>query len=43
MFGILYSLVIFGFRIVAAIIGNEAFLEPDTLTSPSNLLPPSIM
>ena len=30
---------------LAAIIGSEAFFEPDTVTStsPSNLLPPSIM
>ena len=41
--GILYNLVIPGFNMLAAIIGKEAFLEPETVTSPANLLPPSIM
>lgn len=31
------------FSIVAAIIGNDAFLEPDIFTSPSSFFPPSIM
>ena len=31
------------FKIVAAIIGNAAFFEPEISTSPFNLFPPSIM
>ena len=41
--GTLYNFVFPLFNIVAANIGNDAFFEPDTSTSPSNLLPPSIM
>ena len=37
--GILYNLVVSAFKIVAAIIGNEAFLEPEILTSPWSLFP----
>ena len=36
MFGTLYNVVFPAFSIVAAIIGSDAFLEPDMLTSPSN-------
>ena len=43
MFGTLYSVVFPPFKIVAAIIGNAAFFEPDISTSPSSFLPPSIM
>ena len=41
--GTLYNLEIPSFKIVAAIIGNEAFFDPDTKVSPSNLFPPSII
>ena len=41
--GTLYNFVIFLFNMLAAIIGKEAFFEPETSTSPSSLLPPSIM
>ena len=40
---ITHELVKYGFNIVAAIIGKEAFLDPEIFTSPSSLLPPSIM
>ena len=39
IFGILYNFVVSAFRIVAAIIGNDAFFEPEILTSPWSLLP----
>lgn len=39
----LYNLVVPLLRIVAAIIGKDAFFDPDTVTSPSSLFPPSIM
>ena len=41
--GTLYKFVVFPFKILAAIIGSDAFFEPDELISPSNLFPPSIM
>ena len=37
----LYSFVTFGFNIAVAMIGKEAFFDPETVTSPSSLLPPS--
>ena len=43
MSGTLYNFVVPAFRIVDASIGNDAFFEPYTDTSPSSLLPPSIM
>ena len=39
IFGILYSLVVSAFNIVVAIIGSDAFLEPEMFTSPCNFLP----
>ena len=43
MSGTLYILLFLPFSIVAAIIGRDAFLDPDIFTSPSNLCPPSII
>ena len=43
IFGTLYKVVIPLFNIVAAIIGSEAFFEPEIFTIPSNLLPPFII
>ena len=43
MLGTLYNFVIFPLNILAAIIGSEAFFEPETSKVPSSLLPPSIM
>ena len=39
MFGTLYNFVVFPFKILAAIIGNEEFFEPDTVAVPSSFLP----
>ena len=41
--GTLYNFILFLFKIHAAKIGREAFLEPDIVTLPSNLLPPFII
>ena len=43
MSGTLYNFVVLPLKILAAIIGREAFLEPDTYVSPASFLPPSIM
>ena len=43
MSGMLYNFVVPPFKIVEAIIGRDAFFYPETLTSPLNFLPPSIM
>lgn len=43
IFGTLYSFVVLPLNILPAIIGSEAFLEPDIGTVPSSFLPPSIM
>ena len=37
--GILYNFVVSAFKIVAAIIGNDAFFDPEIFTSPWSLLP----
>ena len=41
--GTLYNFVVPEFSMLDANIGSDAFFEPDTSTSPSSLLPPSIM
>ena len=41
--GTLYNVVFPAFNIVAAIIGKDAFFEPDISIVPSSLLPPFIM
>ena len=39
MFGTLYNVVFPAFNIVAAIIGNAEFFEPDIFTVPSSFFP----
>ena len=41
--GTLYKVVTPSIKIVAAIIGNDAFLEPDTVKLPLSFFPPSII